>query len=223
MSVLLDMAGAPILDMAGAPILDMAGSSGSVAAALPAFAGGSVASVEISGSIDGLLPAFSGSATGAGVLVATGTVSGTLPAFSGSATGGSVAPISAIVSGNLPGFTGTAIASTVEDQPTPEFRIYTVGTDAESAFRLPDKDPADVLDYAIDFAALLQTDEAIAAFTVTYDGVTEASPSPARQDARIVFWVSGGTAESDALATATITTNQGRTYERSIRIYVRDL
>ena len=94
------------------------------------------------------------------------------------------------------------------------------------AFR---KDPAAVLDYAFDWGTTadghdrpwLNEDETITAHTVTVDpGLTKGATSV--DGGRVTVWLSGGTTGTNYKVTCAVTTNQGRTDERTIRIDVRD-
>lgn len=87
------------------------------------------------------------------------------------------------------------------------------------------KDPAEVLDYAVDWSAWLTGDDTIAdiAWTVP-DGLTEPAEHPATVvDGKATVWLSGGTAGQTYAITCRATTAQGRIGERTIRVLVRDL
>lgn len=91
--------------------------------------------------------------------------------------------------------------------------------------RWPDKDPADVLDYTIDWSeelAAAEPDDAIAAVLWTVPaGITQGAT--ATVGARTTVWLSGGTAGADYTVACKITTEQGRVIERSRKIRVRQL
>ena len=85
------------------------------------------------------------------------------------------------------------------------------------------KDPSDVLDYVINWAAQLTQDgsDTIATSTWTVPtGITQASESETTTAATI--WLSGGTAGTDYDCVNKIVTAASRTYERTITIKVRN-
>ena len=85
-----------------------------------------------------------------------------------------------------------------------------------------EKDPADVVDYPMDFTQLLQSDT-ISTATVTADNVT--IDSSAIVGNVVTAWVSGGTDCTIATVTVKIVTANAtpRTFERSFKIKVRNL
>lgn len=83
------------------------------------------------------------------------------------------------------------------------------------------KDPAAVLDYQWNWAAWLATDEVIATSTVTAPtGITVDSESNTTTAATV--WLSGGTEGQTYLLVNRITTDQGRTDERTLTVFVAD-
>lgn len=81
------------------------------------------------------------------------------------------------------------------------------------------KDPDAVLDYKFDWSDWLQTLEFIDSFTVTVPtGITKDSDQ--NQVDAIVVWLSGGTVNDTYNITCSITTNQGRSDDRTMQIYV---
>lgn len=84
------------------------------------------------------------------------------------------------------------------------------------------KDPADVLDYTVDWSAWLAVGETIStsAFTVA-SGITLDSESNTTTTA--TAWISGGTAGTTYTITSQITTSAARTAERSFTITARQL
>lgn len=82
------------------------------------------------------------------------------------------------------------------------------------------KDPQAVLDWIWDWTDWMDTGEQIATstFTVTPPGITIDSDENSLYSATV--WLSGGTEGQVYSVTNTITTNQGRTDERSITIRV---
>ena len=83
------------------------------------------------------------------------------------------------------------------------------------------KDPADALDYLIDWTAWLGTDTISASTWTAPTGITKSAES--NTTTRATVWVSGGTAGASYTLTNRIVTAGGRTAERSIRITVQDL
>lgn len=83
------------------------------------------------------------------------------------------------------------------------------------------KDPAAVLDYQVSWASWVSEDEQITASSWTVQtGITKDSDTSTATTATI--WLSGGTLGQSYVVTNRISTNQGRTDERSIQIVVRD-
>lgn len=83
------------------------------------------------------------------------------------------------------------------------------------------KDPAAVLDYAVDWNDWLAVGETITAVDVVVPaGLTEGATTNAA--GVVTVWLSGGTADVDYTVTFHITTSAARQDERSIRILVRD-
>jgi hypothetical protein len=83
------------------------------------------------------------------------------------------------------------------------------------------KDPDAVLDYSFDWSKWLQGSEAIIAHTVIAPtGITlDSSDADAE---RVTAWLSGGTNGTTYNVTCRITTDQGRTDDRSIQVWVLD-
>jgi hypothetical protein len=87
-----------------------------------------------------------------------------------------------------------------------------------------DKDPSDVTDWAIDFAAELALStpaDTIASAVWTVPAGLTAGVQQVNGSVASVF-LSGGTAGSDYVVACRITTAGGRTIERSARLFVRD-
>lgn len=83
------------------------------------------------------------------------------------------------------------------------------------------KDPTAVLDYRIDWASWLADAETITTSTWTAQtGITIDSSSATTTTTTV--WLSGGTARTVYTVTNRITTNQGRTDERTLHITVTD-
>lgn len=87
-----------------------------------------------------------------------------------------------------------------------------------------EKDPDEELDYLNDWSALLAADETIATSAwVVPAGITEINDGdqPTDHDNTTAWiWLSGGTLGDTYTITNRITTNQHRTYDRSIRIMI---
>jgi hypothetical protein len=83
------------------------------------------------------------------------------------------------------------------------------------------KDPDAVLDFGRDWSPWLATGEQITTSTwIVPDGITKDSESNDTTTATV--WLSGGTAGETYEITNRITTNQGRTDDRTLRILVRE-
>lgn len=82
------------------------------------------------------------------------------------------------------------------------------------------KDPGASLDYSFDWGAWLVDGDTITSAQVTVpDGIT--LDGTTNTASTVTAWLSGGTAGESYMATCRITTAEGRTDERSIRINVR--
>lgn len=79
-----------------------------------------------------------------------------------------------------------------------------------------------ILDYVIDWSPWLATDsDTIATSTWTVaSGITKVSDTIFATNTKTRIWLSGGTAGEEYLLTDTITTDMGRTDERTIQIKV---
>lgn len=83
------------------------------------------------------------------------------------------------------------------------------------------KDPAAVLDYVFNWSDWLESGETISSHVVTVDtGLTKDSDS--ESSGVVTIWLSGGTHGTDYIVACEITTNLGRTDERSINIRCRE-
>lgn len=83
------------------------------------------------------------------------------------------------------------------------------------------KDPDAVLDYMFDWTAWLSSGEAISSSTMIVSaGVNLDSSS--NTSSKATAWISGGTSGQPYAVTNRITTNQGRTDDRTITIRVSD-
>jgi hypothetical protein len=94
-----------------------------------------------------------------------------------------------------------------------------------AALRWPDKDPADVLDYALDWSDQL----ALTSPSDTISSATWTVPAGLTAGAQFVvgglatIWLSGGVAGTDYTITCRIVTAGARTLERSVILYVKEL
>jgi hypothetical protein len=83
------------------------------------------------------------------------------------------------------------------------------------------KDPADVLDYVVNWANWLPGGDTIATATFTVEtGITKNSESNDATTATV--WLSGGDAGNQYTITCTVTTTGGRTVSRSFEIAVEE-
>lgn len=80
----------------------------------------------------------------------------------------------------------------------------------------PPKAPAEVLDYALDFADALVGGDSIASKSVTVTGATKDEDT--FSGSIVTVWVSGGTAGTIIRVTAVVVTNGGRTLQRTLVI-----
>jgi hypothetical protein len=86
-------------------------------------------------------------------------------------------------------------------------------------FGFDDKDPAEDIDFEIDFSDLLDGSETIASYTLTVPtGITDHDDS--NTDSAVIFWLSGGTAGEEYDIACEIVTSAGRTKKRSLTILV---
>lgn len=83
------------------------------------------------------------------------------------------------------------------------------------------KDPDAVLDYVFDWSSWLSAGETISTATFTVEtGLTKDSESNTSTTAKV--WLSGGTVGERYMITSRVTTNQGRTDDRSAVVRVAD-
>lgn len=85
----------------------------------------------------------------------------------------------------------------------------------------PQKDPNEVLDYRVDWTARLESGETLTVSNVFVASGSVVINSQAYVGAVITVWISGGVESSQNVLTSRITTNQGRTYDESVRLRVR--
>lgn len=94
-----------------------------------------------------------------------------------------------------------------------------------AALRWPDKDPADVLDYGLDWSdqlALVSPADTISSVTWTVPAGLTAGPQFLLGSVATA-WLSGGTAGTDYTIICRIVTTGGRTLERSVKLQVKEL
>jgi hypothetical protein len=86
-----------------------------------------------------------------------------------------------------------------------------------------EKSPNETLDYVVNWSLTLETDEVITNSTFTCDtsssGVTISSQS--HNTTQCLVWLTGGTDGKTATIVNTITTNQNRTYTRTVLLPIR--
>jgi hypothetical protein len=88
--------------------------------------------------------------------------------------------------------------------------------------RIQVKDPADIDDFGWDFTDLLNTGETIATKQILAPtGVTAAAPT--ETGGIVTSRVSGGTLGANYDVPCRVTTSTGRTLDRALRLYIRDL
>lgn len=83
-----------------------------------------------------------------------------------------------------------------------------------------EKDPDAVLDFSFDWSDWLADGETISTYVVTVaDGLTK--DSDAQASGVVTHWLSGGTVGTNYSVACKVTTNQGRTDERTDTICIR--
>jgi hypothetical protein len=85
----------------------------------------------------------------------------------------------------------------------------------------PHKDPNEVLDYRVDWTARLESGETITTSTVSRPTGDVVIDSQSYLGAMVTVWLSGGTDDTMNILTSRIVTNQGRTYDESVKLRVR--
>lgn len=86
-----------------------------------------------------------------------------------------------------------------------------------------DADPQDKKDYTIDWADRLAAAETISTSTWTVPaGITQTTPSPSNTTTTTTIWLTGGTAGVHYKITNHVVTNQGREYDWSIVVQVKN-
>lgn len=82
------------------------------------------------------------------------------------------------------------------------------------------RDPDSVLDFRWDWSSWLAEDEVIDTASVTVAGVTKDDEE--NSTTTVTVWISGGSAGSTGSATCRITTNQGRSDDRTIWLVTQE-
>jgi hypothetical protein len=86
------------------------------------------------------------------------------------------------------------------------------------------KDPDDKADFAVDFAALLNTGETLSNPTVTVPaGITLTTPAAAVSGSKVVFWLLGGTDGGEYAVDVECDTSGGRHFADTplVLVYTR--
>jgi hypothetical protein len=84
----------------------------------------------------------------------------------------------------------------------------------------PAKDPADQLDYEIDYSEWLTADDTLVSATLVHSPNGLLVDQPLVTDSTVRFWISEGVATKTYAVTCTAITAQGRTVERSVTLLV---
>jgi len=87
------------------------------------------------------------------------------------------------------------------------------------ALHWPDKDPDDILDYAVSWAARLAGDTIVSSTWIVPDGITKDSDS--KTDTVTTIWLSGGSVGTKYTLVNRITTAAGRQIDQSVAVSVR--
>lgn len=82
----------------------------------------------------------------------------------------------------------------------------------------PDKDPDSVVDYSIDWTALLMGDTISTSTWTVPSGITKGTDT--FTDETSTVFISGGTTNTAYSINNTVTTADGRTFDRSVRLRV---
>ncbi len=85
----------------------------------------------------------------------------------------------------------------------------------------PPKDPDEVLDYQVDWSARLDTGEVITTSVFSIVAGTVTIDSQSFNGALSTVWLSGGTEGETNVLSCEIETDEGRTYNESVRLRIR--
>lgn len=89
----------------------------------------------------------------------------------------------------------------------------------------PDKDPDEVLDYAIewsDWLAETPTDSLLSSTWGASSPVGLTTSTPSISGTKTILWLSAGTAGTTYYIANTVVTTQGRTAQRTVKIRIKD-
>jgi len=84
------------------------------------------------------------------------------------------------------------------------------------------KDPADRLDYDVDYSRWLPAGDTISSATAAITGSTAVADQVDVSSDAVKVWIAGGAAGDTAVVTLTAVTAQGRTKEISFRLRIRE-
>lgn len=84
------------------------------------------------------------------------------------------------------------------------------------------KDPADRLDYDVDYSRWLPAGDVISSATAAVTGSTALADQVDVSSDAVKVWISGGAVGDTAVVTVTAETAQGRTKEISFRLRIRE-
>lgn len=82
------------------------------------------------------------------------------------------------------------------------------------------KDPDATLDWKFDWTDWLASNETVTTHTIETDGLTVDTST--EDSGTVTVWLSGGTNGETVNVTCRITTDQGRTDDRTVRIAIRE-
>lgn len=85
----------------------------------------------------------------------------------------------------------------------------------------PVKDPNEVLDYQVDWTDRLVASETISTSTFTVVTGTVSIDSSSQASGVATVWLSGGTDGEHCVILNRVVTNQGRTYDQSVKLRIR--
>ncbi len=84
------------------------------------------------------------------------------------------------------------------------------------------KKPADTLDYDVDFARWLPSDDRITAANATIDNSTATIDRTEHSDTSAKVWISGGVVGETAGVTVTVATLEGRTKQFCFNLKIKE-
>jgi len=101
-----------------------------------------------------------------------------------------------------------------------ELRLVRVTATGTESMKMPDKDPNDVLDYAIDWSGWLGDDTIASVEWISADGL--AVDKAVVVGAVATAWLSGGITGRSCRVTCRVCTAAGRQCDQSLRIFVTE-